>query len=148
MKTTRTFLRDCTVVSPMALLLFGGALAVLHEAGLVRQRACANSHVRSVVEPPTTWHQAQKSSVPCRVAEILAFFLSWVLSHQVCCAQLIPVQIALRYVRGHACMHAEGLCVEELSGMLCVFLLHVFLPGLFVQEFSCRSLLATFDRSG
>lgn len=37
MKTTRTFLRDCTVVSPMALLLFGGALAVQHEAGLVRK---------------------------------------------------------------------------------------------------------------
>ena len=36
-KTTRTFLRDCTVVSPMALLLFGGALAVQHEAGLVRK---------------------------------------------------------------------------------------------------------------
>ncbi|KAK9832693.1 hypothetical protein WJX81_000845 [Elliptochloris bilobata] len=34
-KTSRTFLRDCTVVSPMALLLFGGALAVQHEAGLV-----------------------------------------------------------------------------------------------------------------
>ena len=36
MKTTRTFLRDCTAVSPMALLLFGGTLAVQHEAGLVR----------------------------------------------------------------------------------------------------------------
>ncbi len=34
-RTTRTFLRDCTVVSPMALLLFGGALEVRHEAGLV-----------------------------------------------------------------------------------------------------------------
>ncbi len=34
-KTTRTFLRDCTVASPMALLLFGGALSVQHEAGCV-----------------------------------------------------------------------------------------------------------------
>ena len=35
MRTTRTFLRDCSVASPMALLLFGGALQVLHEAGAV-----------------------------------------------------------------------------------------------------------------
>ena len=34
-KTTRTFLRDCTVVSPMALLLFGGELQVVHEEGYV-----------------------------------------------------------------------------------------------------------------
>lgn len=34
-KTSRTFLRDCTVVSPMALLLFGGALSVMHEGGYV-----------------------------------------------------------------------------------------------------------------
>ena len=34
-KTSRTFLRDCTVVSPMALLLFGGALSVVHESGYV-----------------------------------------------------------------------------------------------------------------
>ena len=33
MRTSRTFLRDCTVVSPMALLLFGGELAVVHEGG-------------------------------------------------------------------------------------------------------------------
>lgn len=32
-RTSRTFLRDCTVVSPMALLLFGGELAVVHEGG-------------------------------------------------------------------------------------------------------------------
>ena len=43
MKTTRTFLRDCTVVSPMALLLFGGALAVQHEAGLVCKRTSVGS---------------------------------------------------------------------------------------------------------
>lgn len=30
---TQVFIRDCTVVSGMALLLFGGPLAVLHEAG-------------------------------------------------------------------------------------------------------------------
>ena len=35
MRTTRTFLRDCSVASPMALLLFGGELTVLHEAGAV-----------------------------------------------------------------------------------------------------------------
>jgi hypothetical protein len=29
----KVFIRDCTVVSGMALLLFGGQLAVLHEAG-------------------------------------------------------------------------------------------------------------------
>ena len=34
-KTARVFLRDCTVVPPAALLLFGGPLAVLHEAGQV-----------------------------------------------------------------------------------------------------------------
>ena len=34
-RTSRTFLRDCSVVSPMALLLFGGVLTVLHEAGAV-----------------------------------------------------------------------------------------------------------------
>ena len=34
-KTSRTFLRDCSVVSPMALLLFGGALSVVHESGYV-----------------------------------------------------------------------------------------------------------------
>ena len=33
--TGRTFLRDCTVVSPMTLLLFGGELDVKHEEGLV-----------------------------------------------------------------------------------------------------------------
>ncbi|CAL8464644.1 g4179 [Coccomyxa elongata] len=32
-RTSRTFLRDCTVVSPMALLLFGGELVVVHEGG-------------------------------------------------------------------------------------------------------------------
>ena len=30
-KTSRTFLRDCSVVSPLALLLFGGTLKVVHE---------------------------------------------------------------------------------------------------------------------
>lgn len=34
-RTSRTFLRDCTVVSPMALLLFGGELSVVHEGGYV-----------------------------------------------------------------------------------------------------------------
>jgi hypothetical protein len=34
-KTSRTFLRDCTVVSPMALLLFGGELSVVHEGHYV-----------------------------------------------------------------------------------------------------------------
>lgn len=34
-KTSKTFLRDCTVVSPMAILLFGGALRVVHEGGYV-----------------------------------------------------------------------------------------------------------------
>ena len=44
-KTSRTFLRDCTVVSPMALLLFGGALAVQHEAGLVRPCPSLSLHI-------------------------------------------------------------------------------------------------------
>lgn len=33
MKTTATFLRDVSVVSPMALLLFGGDIKVHHDAG-------------------------------------------------------------------------------------------------------------------
>jgi hypothetical protein len=35
MKTTQTYLRDVTVVSPMALLLFGGRIEVHHSAGYV-----------------------------------------------------------------------------------------------------------------
>lgn len=35
-KTSKTFIRDCTVTSPMAILLFGGALAVAHESGYVQ----------------------------------------------------------------------------------------------------------------
>jgi len=34
-KTSRTFLRDCTVISPLALLLFGGPLAIAHAGGYV-----------------------------------------------------------------------------------------------------------------
>jgi hypothetical protein len=34
-KTTRTFLRDCTVISPLALLLFGGQLSIAHAGGYV-----------------------------------------------------------------------------------------------------------------
>jgi hypothetical protein len=34
-KTSKTFLRDVTVVSPTALLLFGGALTVEHDGGYV-----------------------------------------------------------------------------------------------------------------
>lgn len=35
MRTSQTFLMDCTVVSPMALLIFGGELEVRHEEGHV-----------------------------------------------------------------------------------------------------------------
>mmetsp|Transcript_30061 Transcript_30061/g.71641 ORF Transcript_30061/g.71641 Transcript_30061/m.71641 type:complete len:216 (-) Transcript_30061:303-950(-) len=35
MSTSRVFLRDCSVVSPVALLLFGGDIQVSHEAGYV-----------------------------------------------------------------------------------------------------------------
>ena len=35
MKTSRTFLRDCTVISPLALLLFGGPLDIAHAGGYV-----------------------------------------------------------------------------------------------------------------
>ena len=35
MRTSQTFLMDCTVVSPMALLIFGGELDVRHEEGHV-----------------------------------------------------------------------------------------------------------------
>jgi hypothetical protein len=34
-KTSRVFIRDCTVVSPYALLLFGGPITVKHESGQV-----------------------------------------------------------------------------------------------------------------
>ena len=34
-KTSRTFLRDCTVISPLALLLFGGQLSIAHAGGYV-----------------------------------------------------------------------------------------------------------------
>lgn len=34
-KTSKTFIRDCTVASPMALLLFGGDLEVAHAEGYV-----------------------------------------------------------------------------------------------------------------
>ena len=34
-KTSRTFLRDCTVISPLALLLFGGPLSIAHAGGYV-----------------------------------------------------------------------------------------------------------------
>ncbi len=50
-KTSRTFLRDTTVTSPMALLLSGGSLEVRHEEGYVlldgwiRVRAAAPSAV-------------------------------------------------------------------------------------------------------
>lgn len=48
MRTSQTFLRDVTVVPPMALLLFGGKIEVHHSAGYllldgwlkVRERAC------------------------------------------------------------------------------------------------------------
>ena len=35
MRTSQTFLRDSTVVSPLALLLFGGKLDVMHGEGYV-----------------------------------------------------------------------------------------------------------------
>ena len=35
MRTSRTFLRDVSIVSPMSLLLFGGSLSVVHEEGYV-----------------------------------------------------------------------------------------------------------------
>ena len=35
MRTSQTFLRDATVVSPLALLLFGGKLDVMHGEGYV-----------------------------------------------------------------------------------------------------------------
>lgn len=35
MRTSQTFLRDTTVVSPLALLLFGGQLEVVHGEGYV-----------------------------------------------------------------------------------------------------------------
>ena len=50
-QTSRVFLRDVTPVSPMALLLFGGPLRVLHEDGVVvvggrtRVRAAAQQAV-------------------------------------------------------------------------------------------------------
>lgn len=34
-KTSRVYVRDCTVVAPLALLLFGGELNVLHEEGAI-----------------------------------------------------------------------------------------------------------------
>ena len=45
MKTSRTFLRDCSVVSPLALLLFGGTLTVVHENAYIALdhfRVCAD----------------------------------------------------------------------------------------------------------
>ncbi|KAK9850459.1 hypothetical protein WJX84_011404 [Apatococcus fuscideae] len=35
-KTSKVFMRDCTVVAPMALLLFGGSLDILHQSGYVQ----------------------------------------------------------------------------------------------------------------
>lgn len=35
MKTSRTFLREASVLPPMALLLFGGSLVVHHDSGYV-----------------------------------------------------------------------------------------------------------------
>ena len=45
-KTSRTFLRDCTVVSPLALLLFGGPLNIVHESAYI-----ALDHFRVCPEP-------------------------------------------------------------------------------------------------
>lgn len=51
MKTSRTFLRECSVVSPLVLLLFGGSLTVQHAEGLttvdgwLRVRAAAQTAV-------------------------------------------------------------------------------------------------------
>jgi hypothetical protein len=49
MKTSKTFLMDCTVVSPMALLLFGGELEVRHEEGCV----LVDNWIRIKVAAPT-----------------------------------------------------------------------------------------------
>jgi hypothetical protein len=49
MKTSRTFLMDCTVVSPIALLLFGGDLEVRHEEGYV----LVDNWIRIRVAAPT-----------------------------------------------------------------------------------------------
>lgn len=35
-RTSRTFIRDCTVASPAAILLFGGALSVAHDSSYVQ----------------------------------------------------------------------------------------------------------------
>ena len=35
-RTSRTFIRDCTVASPLAILLFGGSLAVAHDSSYVQ----------------------------------------------------------------------------------------------------------------
>lgn len=34
MKTSRTFIRECSIVSPLSLLLFGGSLEVRHADGI------------------------------------------------------------------------------------------------------------------
>ena len=36
MRTSRTFIRDCTVASPASILLFGGALTVAHDSSYVQ----------------------------------------------------------------------------------------------------------------
>ena len=60
-KTSRTFLRDATAVSPLALALFGsGSLAVVHEGGYIlldgwlRFRAPAQVHIPC--SPPFACH--------------------------------------------------------------------------------------------
>ena len=49
MRTSQTFLRDSTVTSPVALLLFGGKLEVVHEGGYV----LVDSWIRIRVAAPT-----------------------------------------------------------------------------------------------
>ena len=55
-KTSRTFLRDCTVISPLALLLFGGPLSVAHAGGYVsvdrfRVRWQCRTHLQQLEGP-------------------------------------------------------------------------------------------------
>ena len=65
-KTSRTFLRDCTVISPLALLLFGGPLSIAHAGGYVsvdrfrvRQvSAFLNLISLQISQTDASWHSA------------------------------------------------------------------------------------------
>lgn len=82
-KTSRVFIRDCSVVSPLTVLLFGGALTVMHEeaailvdgwlripapaqtAVLVKQmRAAVDGLLQHKVHSPgSDWTDAQRAVV-------------------------------------------------------------------------------------